>query len=446
MEKNSVKKIAFIVLVLAFFAVAPILILNVQGYRFDFEKMKLVETGGLSIKASAPEADVFVDGQYKNRTSSFTKDLLVQNLAPDEYKIRVEKDGYHAWEKTLGVEEKKVTKAENIYLFPEEISFGVYKENIKDFFLSSDEKALLYLTNDNQIVSDENEIVLGSGEAKKYFTDIQKLEFFADEEKILIKGTNYLDKTVYYYLDTTDPSSLAYLKIMEGAEDYELEEQTIVYKSKNQILRYDLINKTIEVLKTGASAFAMKDYYNIYAIENKVLTRTNLLSQNQETLSEKPLELSNYKLLIISDKIFVSEKSSSLHLFNESKKEFEPLLKTTNGIDYEALPDKIIFSNGYELWLLLLRDFDSPFFQKNGALVFLSRFSSKIEDISWFNNDYFFYTLNNYLIVSEIDNRDNINSFPATDMPVTKFWFDEKEKTAYILSGNKIYASSKFIP
>ncbi len=446
MEKSSIKKTAFFVLVLAFFTVVPILILNVQGYRFDFKKMKLVETGGLSIKASAPEANVFVNGQYKNRTSSFTRDLLVQNLAPEEYEIRVEKSGYHAWGKTLGVEEKKVTKAENIYLFPEKISFNVYKENIANFFLSKDKKVVLYLTDDNQIISSKNAVVLDSTEAKKYFSEIQEIKFFADNEKILIRGLNYQNKTVYYYIDASKPSSPAYLKVLEDAEDYAMEEQSIVYKSKNQILRYDFTSKTTEVLKTGASAFAMKDYYNIYAIEDKILTKTNLLSKNKEALSEKPLELDNYKLLMISDKILVFDGSSSFYLFKENKKEFEPFLKTTNGINYATLPDKIIFGNGYELWLLLLKDFETPFFQKNGVLVFLSRFSSKIDDVAWFNNDYFLYTSNNNLLVSEIDNRDSINAFSLSDMPIKKFWFDEREKTIYALSDNKIYVSDKFNP
>jgi len=38
MEKFLVKKLAFIVLVLAFLIVAPLLILNIQGYRLDFKK------------------------------------------------------------------------------------------------------------------------------------------------------------------------------------------------------------------------------------------------------------------------------------------------------------------------------------------------------------------------------------------------------------------------
>jgi len=61
--------------------------------------MKLVETGGLSIKTSIPEVSIFINDQYKNKTSAFSRDLLVQNLTPGEYKIRIEKTGYQTWEK-----------------------------------------------------------------------------------------------------------------------------------------------------------------------------------------------------------------------------------------------------------------------------------------------------------------------------------------------------------
>lgn len=442
MEKKLVKKIAFIVLVLAFLIVAPLLILNIQGYRLDFKKMKLVETGGLSIKTSIPEASIFINDQYKNKTSTFSRDLLIQNLTPGEYKIRVEKANYQTWEKTLNIEEKKVTKAENIYLFPPNIPFQAYKENIKDFFISPDKKKILYLTENNEIISSENNLVLNP---EKYFTDIEKIEFFKNNNKIIIKGKNSLGQSIYYYLDTTNPASLTRLKMIEGAENYELEEETIAYSLDKKILRYNPSLKKSETLKTTADAFTLKDYYNLYTIENGFLVRTNLLSKNQETLTEKPLKLDKYKLLTIVDKIFVFDKSSSLYLFNENKKDWELFLKTTNGLfDYETRADKIIFSNGYELWLLLLKDFDSPFFQKSGSLIFLSRFSSTIDDLAWFNDDYFFYLSNNNLMISEIDNRDRINAFPVNNLPVKKFWFDEKEKLIYFLSDdNKLYVSNK---
>jgi len=107
-------------------------------------KNEIVETGGLSIKTSVPEVSIFINDQYKNKTSNFSRDLLIQNLTPGEYKVRVEKTNYQVWEKTLNIEEKKVTKAENIYLFPKNIPFQIYKENIKDFFVSPDNKKLFF--------------------------------------------------------------------------------------------------------------------------------------------------------------------------------------------------------------------------------------------------------------------------------------------------------------
>lgn len=441
MEKKLVKKIAFIVLVLAFLIVAPLLILNTQGYRLDLKKMKIVETGGLSIKTSVPEVSIFINDQYKNKTSNFSRDLLIQNLTPGEYKVRVEKTNYQVWEKTLNIEEKKVTKAENIYLFPKNIPFQIYKENIKDFFVSPDNKKIIFLTKNNEIVSLENKIILNP---EKYFADIEKIEFFGNSNKIIIKGENSLNQPIYYYLDTTNPSSLTRLKMMEKAEDYKLEEETIIYSLDHQILRYNPSLKTSEALKTSAEAFILKDFYNLYTIENGLLVRTNLLSKNQENLTEKPLKLKEYKLFTIADKIFVFDESSSLYLFNENKKDWDLFLKTTNNFDYKTRADKVIFSNGYELWLLLLKDFDSPFFQKSGSLIFLSRFSSTINDLAWFNDDYFFYLLSNNLMISEIDNRDRINAFSVTNLPVKKFWFDEKEKLIYLLSDdNKLYVSNK---
>jgi len=47
-------------------------------------------------------------------------------------------------------------------------------------------------------------------------------------------------------------------------------------------------------------------------------------------------------------------------------------------------------------------------------------------------------------MISEIDNRDRINAFSVTNLPVKKFWFDEKEKLIYLLSDdNKLYVSNK---
>ena len=434
MNKLLIKKTAFFGLFAVFLIVTPMLIFDAYGYGFDFQKRGFVKVGGISIKSVIPDVNVFINNEYKNKTAPFSKDLLIQKLIPGEYKVRVEKTNYHPWEKTLQVNEQKVAKAENIYLFQENIPFEINKENISNFFLSEKKDAIVYLTTNQELIFNGTTI-LDSTSSKNYFTTgIEDVKFFPDLKKILIH-----DKTKYYYLDITKTSTPVNLKVLETAEYFYLKNDSVVYKTKDQIIEYSLTSKKTTILRKDVNAFAL-DNNNIYSTEEKILTK---ISDNKETiLSEKPLDLENYRLIIIANKIFAYD-NSSLYLFNDYKKEFEFFLKAKE-LDYDILPDKIIFNTGSELWILLLKDFENPFFKKSGSLIFLSRYSSEIQNVSWFNDDYFFYTINNNLFVSEIDNRDNINTFQISQLPVQKLWFNDK--ILYLLSDNKIYNSTRFNP
>ncbi|HPM38906.1 MAG TPA: hypothetical protein PLF97_00890, partial [Candidatus Pacearchaeota archaeon] len=88
------RTIFFSAMVIIFLIIGPSIIMYSQGYRFDTKKFQFVETGGLYIKAFPEEAQLYINDKYINETSFFTKDILVQNLLPDNYNIRVEKDGY----------------------------------------------------------------------------------------------------------------------------------------------------------------------------------------------------------------------------------------------------------------------------------------------------------------------------------------------------------------
>jgi hypothetical protein len=433
MNKLLIKKIAFFALFVVFLIITPMLIFDAYGYGFDFKKREIVKVGGISIKSVIPDVNVFVNNEYINKTAAFSKDLLIQKLIPGEYIVRVEKTNYHPWEKTLKVDEQKVAKAENIYLFQENIPFETKKENINNFFLSEKKDSIIYLTNNQELILNDVTIV-DSTTSQQYFSDIEDINFFPNLDKILIS-----DKNKYYYLDIIKTSIPVNLKFLETAEYFYLKDNSIIYKLKNQVIEYSLITKKTTVLRKDVNAFVLNND-TIYSVEDKILVK---ISNNKETiLSEIPLELNNYRLIIISNRIFAYD-GSSLYLFNDYKKEFEFFLKAKE-LNYDVLPDKIIFNTGSELWLLLLKDFESPFFKKSGSLVFLSRYSSSIQDINWFNDDYFFYTINDNMFVSEIDNRDNINTFQISQLPVQKLWFNEK--ILYILSDNKVYSSSKFNP
>ncbi|MFH1575682.1 MAG: hypothetical protein ABIB55_01935 [Candidatus Nealsonbacteria bacterium] len=120
---KKTRTIIFFTCVVLFMLAAPTIILYSQGYRFDFETKKIVQTGGLYFKVAQRSAQVYLNGNLKDTTSIFTNSLLVENLLPKTYYIEISKDGYHSWQKTLEVREKQVTEAKNIILFPQDVNF-----------------------------------------------------------------------------------------------------------------------------------------------------------------------------------------------------------------------------------------------------------------------------------------------------------------------------------
>ncbi|MFA5310256.1 MAG: hypothetical protein WC386_00990, partial [Candidatus Paceibacterota bacterium] len=80
------------------------------------------------------------------------------------------------------------------------------------------------------------------------------------------------------------------------------------------------------------------------------------------------------------------------------------------------------------------------------SVIFISRFSEKIGDIKWLNGDYFVYTLNDRVNISEIDNRDKINSF-SLDKDSSRIFFNGNTKKLFILDQNEFMVSeNKVMP
>lgn len=90
-----------------------IAILYGKGYRLDFTGTKSILKGtGLLVATSTPDgAQVLVNDHLTTATNNTI------NLAPGHYKVKIFKDGYFPWEKTIDVQEEVVSKAEAL-LFP----------------------------------------------------------------------------------------------------------------------------------------------------------------------------------------------------------------------------------------------------------------------------------------------------------------------------------------
>ncbi len=132
MSKRT-RTILFFILVIIFVITTPLVILYGEGYRFDFENKRIIETGGIFIKTFPGEANILINDKKEKTTSNFLKSVLIQNLVPKTYNIKINKIGFLPWEKNIEVTEKKVSEID-INLFKNSYDKTVLNENILDIY------------------------------------------------------------------------------------------------------------------------------------------------------------------------------------------------------------------------------------------------------------------------------------------------------------------------
>ncbi len=107
------RQILFFFFAAGFLISAPAVVLFTAGYRYHFASGKIVQTGIMNIHSIPKGANVLIDGKLqKERTPA-----VISNVIPGFHEVRVEKEGYSSWKKTLEVSSKQSTFVEQAVLF-----------------------------------------------------------------------------------------------------------------------------------------------------------------------------------------------------------------------------------------------------------------------------------------------------------------------------------------
>lgn len=112
------RRIFFYISALAFFIIAPFLILYSLGYSFDIKRKTVEETGGIFIKTNVVGFTASMNNGAVQKSSLLTHGILLSNLTPGQYRLRIEKDGYQSWEKIISVTRFSVREIRDIILLP----------------------------------------------------------------------------------------------------------------------------------------------------------------------------------------------------------------------------------------------------------------------------------------------------------------------------------------
>lgn len=118
MEKNTRRKI-FYLFGFIFLVAAPLLIAYSLGYTLDITNRTIEKTGGIFIKSYTPRVSILLNGALVRDTSLLSGSALLTNLTPDRYELKIEKEGYHSWVRTVTVKPEFVTEFKSILLVPD---------------------------------------------------------------------------------------------------------------------------------------------------------------------------------------------------------------------------------------------------------------------------------------------------------------------------------------
>ena len=351
MERKT-RLLIFGACLLLFLIVTPYTLLYSLGYRVDFEKWKILATGGIYVKALPQSVNVILDSKISAKTSIFSNSAFLQDLLPKKYNLLVWKEGYGDYKKTLEVKEKEVTKLESIILFKNKIEFelidnGLFPPNQEpksDNFLmeknnlyesSAIKKKILIIKNilayklssDRIVWLGTDGFLYGSGTDGKNTEKLTLAELEVNPEssysiiilnqQTFVKGNNTLwilnqkEKIFENFYGPVNDIKLS----PNGQKLLYYNNHEILFSNINQINEKTFLNRFSGKIK---DAFWLGDDYIIFSLDDSIIISETDIRGNINAMT-LPNEISvGEKIIRVKDpKIYLEQETKRLYILTE---------------------------------------------------------------------------------------------------------------------------------
>ena len=250
--QRRIRRIYFWSLFTVSIGILILIFLYINGYRWNFFSNDIVTTGSIYIDTEPENAEITLDGDLYKKTTP----VLINNIYPKKYNIKLELAKTYSWQKTVDVESQKTTIISEVILFKkntkpkpiEELpdlslsTKGVptfLKEEFSDFtFPEYQTKDRILFYNDHEIwmwdmEDDSKNLIVRQG------TEINEVIWhasgsyiiYSEPEKLSIIETDGRDyRNVYELLDYS-------------VEDVQIDKngENIYFKSKDQYFKLNIL-------------------------------------------------------------------------------------------------------------------------------------------------------------------------------------------------------------
>ncbi len=459
---HRTRRCIFYIFLFFFVVLASSIILYAQGYSFDWQKKSPVITGAFYFKSYPKEADIYINNKYEGKTTKF-----IRRLPPGEYDIKISKQDYSDWQKTLMVKSKLVTEAQNIVLVKKTITPNLITDNnVKYLIFSPDKKKIVYLTDpqpalrlidltnntDIQIYPAIVPAETGYAVSLPSLNNLSDILWSSNGERLILSFAN----NRYYILNLKNPIEIIninnLIKILSNYKLYSIENLSfhpqnsdrIYFHFKNNLYFIEINNSNpnnsliSSPIVYNALTYAIYNDKILYIDTNGEFYKTSLDGLSFKKFFDIPVFKPEQSIVIINDEILAIDRS--LYLLNSQAQVFDKIADNIEEIILSGDRKKILWRTQNEIGVMWL--------EPELESVPRSRYETEIiktaQDISqaiWYTktNQQIIVVAENEIAITELDNRSTRNTADIIMIQNPRVFYNETNDAFYILSDEKLY-------
>ncbi|MBI4281796.1 PEGA domain-containing protein [Candidatus Uhrbacteria bacterium] len=417
------RRIIFWVFIALFFITAPLLILYTIGYRYNWERGKLQETG-VAVLDYRPNNSVLT---INAKEQSGKPPARFPGLTPGRYTFTLHKDGYADWTKRLWIEPSKTTFAQHMILWKMDSASRAVSEDMSRIVAASpDQKhiavvekkapALIQFIN-TRTQKNEASVAIPLSPTSAITT----LLWSPRGKRIFVEGSAGEQFTIDMASGT--PTALPLARIipehLENVSWNSTDDDRLYGYRRAPLVQqgYELVEVDLfrGAVQNASAPFTQQSAYRVeddllYRIDNGALVITEFVPSRralERRLALPDAPATNVTFLANGPDGVITLFDSPhkrLLLIDKETKTLYPIQETIDGVvtaAWSPLHNRLVWSTGKALWLLDLEQSTRELMREE---------QQKIQDIAWDpENEYVFYGAGDAVNVVEIDNRDNRN-------------------------------------
>jgi len=172
---------AFFLTAISFIVIAFFVVSYAAGYKIDLVNRKIKQTAMLDVQTKTKDSKIFLNGEAKGIGSA-----IIRDLEPGTYEVRVVKDGYHEWKKTISLVSGQAETLNDISLFLLEPSVEEFKDELNASLISK-------LADTDNLYTNSGEIYENDSLVTRLSSDIFGLSWYPDRRYITFTTNNKLN-------------------------------------------------------------------------------------------------------------------------------------------------------------------------------------------------------------------------------------------------------------